>query len=347
MAYPTEPRIKIDDLAPHATLGGYHATWQEGGMVAHAYLEPFEDQPARGYILETTYQTKSGREPGPRQREQGARLAAKLRENMTEQMIDAGWQPAPIPGTGKIGWQHESRLKRVDPIKRGELVAPKRAAPVKPDGLTIAARQLDQGIIEHQAEHRAPTTQPHEIKQDRTGAGLQPAQRVLSVAPHEGKRQFKTYSRTLAPMSVTFTCSRCHREATRSQYPGRVPCYCEPCAAIIKREKTRERVARLRAGQKAEREGEAPATTAEDRKQILLRKRGDGTYRIHQVEVDRWTAEARSPLTRGKWIPLSDEKLRIRLFASIDEAFQAVEANRRDMKALHLEMEEYSKRNAN
>lgn len=153
MAYSQEPQIEMDDLHPrnHGFIESYKATWQERGVIAYAYLEPIDDQPARGYVLETTYQTVSGRDPGPRQSLHGVLLTQKLREHMTKQMINSGWQPIPIPGTSRMGWQHESRLKRVDPVKQGELVLPKKAASRKEDELEKARRQLDADIAERRA----------------------------------------------------------------------------------------------------------------------------------------------------------------------------------------------------
>lgn len=226
MAYPTEPQIEIDDLhlLDNGLTKSYKATWQEGNMIAYAWLEPIKDQPARGYELTTAYHTVSGREPGPRQREQGEQVSTKLRERMTKRMIDAGWQPIPVPGIG-AAWQHESRLKRVD------LVIQKKAAPVK------AARQVEEVITAHQAEQKA---------------ARQVEQRTLQVSERsgEGRRNIKGYKRTITATPVTYTCERCKREATRTVYPGKRPQYCDACAVEVKREKTRARVARLRAGQK-------------------------------------------------------------------------------------------------
>ena len=55
---------------------------------------------------------------------------------------------------------------------------------------------------------------------------------------------------------VTFTCERCGQEVTRQQTsPGFLPRYCDDCAKIVKREKTRERVAKHRAAKKTSPEG--------------------------------------------------------------------------------------------
>lgn len=71
--------------------------------------------------------------------------------------------------------------------------------------------------------------------------------RVLAVTATPKKRG---YQRTITPQAVTVTCISCLSETERMLYPGATPLYCEQCAKRIEREKTRKRVARLRAGQK-------------------------------------------------------------------------------------------------
>jgi len=58
MAQKQQPKIEIEDLQPKDTLAGYRATWQEGGLIASAYLEPLNDQPARGFKESNGYKEK-------------------------------------------------------------------------------------------------------------------------------------------------------------------------------------------------------------------------------------------------------------------------------------------------
>jgi len=74
-------------------------------------------------------------------------------------------------------------------------------------------------------------------------------QRTLVVPAREETRG---YTRTITAQEVTYTCVRCGQVTSKLVFPGRAPEYCDTCAAEVKREKTRARVARLRAGKKGE-----------------------------------------------------------------------------------------------
>lgn len=71
--------------------------------------------------------------------------------------------------------------------------------------------------------------------------------RVLSISARE---KVKGYKRTITANPVTFTCSCCGHKVTREVFPGAKPQYCDDCALKVKREKTRARVARLRAAKR-------------------------------------------------------------------------------------------------
>src|SRR5260370_39845656 len=93
MAQRKEPTaILIEDLKPKNTIAGYKAACQEAGLIAYADLLPIDDQPARGFFLECGYNTLTGRDPGPRQIDQGTTLTSKLRIRMLEAMRDDGWK---------------------------------------------------------------------------------------------------------------------------------------------------------------------------------------------------------------------------------------------------------------
>jgi hypothetical protein len=61
-------------------------------------------------------------------------------------------------------------------------------------------------------------------------------------------RAHEPYTREVSAKLVTFTCARCGKQEMREKFPGRIE-YCAECAPLVKKEKTRERVARLRASQ--------------------------------------------------------------------------------------------------
>lgn len=82
------------------------------------------------------------------------------------------------------------------------------------------------------------------MKPEKTG------RRVLQVPATATRR---AHTRSMPEIRVTFVCARCRQESERVQYPGKWPDYCAACAKEAKREATRERVRRLRAGQRANR----------------------------------------------------------------------------------------------
>ncbi|MEO9029380.1 MAG: hypothetical protein ABI413_11265 [Ktedonobacteraceae bacterium] len=223
MAQKYAPKIELENLQPKDTVAGYHVTWQEGGLIAYADLLPIDDQPQRGFVLECGYDTATGRNPGNRQIDQGTTLTSQVRELMLRQMVLAGWSViGDLPGTRKNIWQHSTRTP------------------------PVALSEQDQG---RQQELVSVTfDQAAQIAPDR-----QLTRRVLSIPAKAERRQSAGYSRTITALDVTFTCVRCGKQETRSQFPGgRLPHSCQDCVKIVEREQTRGRVARLREARKAE-----------------------------------------------------------------------------------------------
>jgi len=65
------------------------------------------------------------------------------------------------------------------------------------------------------------------------------------------------FQRMISTSEVTFVCSVCGKTVTQYRYPGRSPRYCsDPCEEEGRREKTRERVKKLRARQRLTQEQE-------------------------------------------------------------------------------------------
>lgn len=106
------PIIEIDDLQPDWSIKGFKATWKENGLVAYAYLMPLQDQPARGYVLEYSYDSEKqpGRRLSDRQIDQGTTLVSRVRARMLDAMHWAGWQVIGKQDTGRDIWQHSSRV---------------------------------------------------------------------------------------------------------------------------------------------------------------------------------------------------------------------------------------------
>lgn len=203
----------------------YKGTWREQGMIATAWLEPAETgRFPRGVYLRGAYELNSTYESSRRgalsthQEEIGADLARKLRERMQEEMQAAGWEVVAQSQAGLNLWQYSSAR-------------------------TAAAQQTpatsDQGTKKREKAR----------KKREPGQMIEPARRVLSVP---GREKVKSYERTITAIDVTLTCARCKKDTTRTVYPGATPQYCEECAKEVEREKTRARVARLRAAKKRE-----------------------------------------------------------------------------------------------
>src|SRR5258708_21231534 len=204
----TQPIIEIDDLQPDWSIKSFKAFWQERGLIAYAYLEPIDDQPARGYVLETTYRTVSGKEPGPRQREQGAVLASKVREMMKSEMIDAGWQPYPVPGISHGVWQHSSRVTASSASAQGDQAAQTSSAP------------------ESQLEQDQPAAQPAREYKVYGSKEAREAARESGAAP--------AYTRVVSLKTITFRCARCGSTVAGDHLPGAKPERCKPCAKIVR-----------------------------------------------------------------------------------------------------------------
>jgi len=65
------------------------------------------------------------------------------------------------------------------------------------------------------------------------------------------------FQRMISTHEVTFVCAVCGKTVTQQRYPGRSPRYCnDSCEEDGRREKTRERVKKLRARQRVMQEQE-------------------------------------------------------------------------------------------
>ncbi len=111
------PIVEIDDLQPDWSIKGFKASWKESGLVAYAYLMPLQDEPARGYVLEYSYDSEKqpGRRLTDRQIDQGTTLVSRVRARMLDAMHWAGWQVVGKQETGRDIWQHSSRLVQDKP----------------------------------------------------------------------------------------------------------------------------------------------------------------------------------------------------------------------------------------
>jgi hypothetical protein len=102
-------------------------------------------------------------------------------------------------------------------------------------------------------DQAAPAIPAKQKKQGKTATSEQAApvaSKILYVPAREGEKKIKDYRRTITASEITYTCKRCQNETTKLLFPGAIPLYCDTCAVEVKREKTRARVQRLRAGKK-------------------------------------------------------------------------------------------------
>ena len=67
-------------------------------------------------------------------------------------------------------------------------------------------------------------------------------QRKIVEVKKTSSRARKPYTREVSTKVITLTCSRCQKQVIVEKYPGPIA-YCEDCAPIVKKEKTRARVA--------------------------------------------------------------------------------------------------------
>lgn len=95
-------------------------------------------------------------------------------------------------------------------------------------------------IWQHSSRVTASSSSAIAPEQERVTSG-QGKHKVLFIPSKAERKQSAGYTRTITARDVTFTCSRCGQEATRSVYPGATPQYCEPCAVIVRKEKTAAR----------------------------------------------------------------------------------------------------------
>lgn len=350
MVQTKQPKTTIDDLQPKDTLGGYRATWQERTLTAYAYLNPIEDQPARGFILECTYEhMQPGRRLSDKQMDQGTTLTSRVRSFMLDAMRRAGWKEIGEDDRHRPIWQHISRIAssaREDQIPapiqqeqvsvtlddftfvsgkhdyqataiQGDVQAIVRFYPSGigdrytlnpgvdcypwPPAQPMTQEQYDRATLllpglldqvkaalqvagwsfveiyehdssleiwKHTSEQAAPASSVAQsrrvrastkkkasapalqVEQEDQAAPAAPAGQASRLLYVPAREQVKDYNRTITAKDVTYTCSRCGREVTKSVFPGATPKHCDDCKPIIQHEQMLERVKRHRAGKK-------------------------------------------------------------------------------------------------
>jgi hypothetical protein len=142
-AHERQPKIEIDDLQPDWSIKSFKATWQEGTLTAYAYLDPIDDQPERGYVLNCTYSHKQpGRRLSDRQIDAGATLTSRVRDFMLEQMVRAGWVRIGMEKKGRPIWQHSSRVTTTEAASEQDQVKQPAPAAITNDQAVITMDDL-------------------------------------------------------------------------------------------------------------------------------------------------------------------------------------------------------------
>ena len=142
-AHERQPKIEIDDLQPDWSIKSFKATWQEGTLTAYAYLDPIDDQPERGYVLNCTYSHKQpSRCLSDRQIDAGTTLTSRVRDFMLEQMVRAGWVRIGMEKKGRPIWQHSSRVTTTEAASEQDQVKQPAKAPITNDQAVITLDDL-------------------------------------------------------------------------------------------------------------------------------------------------------------------------------------------------------------
>lgn len=150
-------------------------------------------------------------------------FALLARSEGSSYQLDCWYDSLRRMGAIRLGRKQQGIGEKILPLARAQMLEAMRAAGWREAGDAWQKVKEQDSVTPHQDSQR----------------------KVLSVSAGQGN-----YQRTITTQNVTLTCKRCGDHVTRTQYPGRQPLYCEPCAAQMRKEKTRARVARLRAGKK-------------------------------------------------------------------------------------------------
>jgi hypothetical protein len=273
---PGDPPAKVhlqDDLSiPLQPC--YQAEAVENDMIAYATLEPNHYRYGI-YLLNGRYEKVSPNGTmGRKQEARGRLLRDRLLAFAKTRMIEAGWRIATDePGTvDKWRWEGASAKEREEQIAqlthkiwrgRGPREGNEKIADLPDDALLFEPvregqwhpvpgnaqleYRIDRDAEQLRVRRRRITPQPQE--QQRTT----PTTLVLGIVGDEGRAQGAgpAYHRTISSRPITFVCSVCRQKVTQERLPGPTPSYCSDiCKDEAQRQKTLERVRRLRAERK-------------------------------------------------------------------------------------------------
>lgn len=222
MAHVQQAVVQMADL--NVSGRSYHSTWTEHGVIAHAYLEPLQDNdPSWGYQLDFLTSREAGPgKLGSRQERIGSELIGQLRQRMIVELQATGWRVV-RSHQGKEVWK---QLSASDP----PAPQPAQVVPLKPKA-TGRGSDLTKSAGQEQG------TEQDEQRQTKT---------YMVYGSKEAREQgtAPVYTRRVSTKPVTFFCAICGTPTTQQCYPGQLPHYCSNEAC--KREGGRRRVERSR-----------------------------------------------------------------------------------------------------
>jgi hypothetical protein len=268
---PAKARLRDDFSMPLQPT--YRAEAVENDIIASVSLEPSRHR--YGCYFLNGFYTKviPGGTMGRKQEARGKALEDRLIAFVKTRLLEAGWRIAmDEPGTvekwrweGAVAKEREERLAQLTHKiwrGRGERSGNEKIADLPDDALLFESirpgqwhpvpgnEQLEYFIDPdaQQLRVRRHRVIPQPQEQQRT-----PTKLVLGIVGDEGRARGAgpAYHRTISTRPVTFICRNCKQEVTQERLPGPTPRYCsDACQGEAKRQKTLERVRRLRAERK-------------------------------------------------------------------------------------------------
>ncbi len=224
----------------------YRATWREQDLIAEAALVPVPETPTRGWVLEMRCARAAG--PGKLSTQEVAvadTLLPRLRHELSQTLLAAGWLVI-----GRLGdppravWDHANRLWARQQVPQNQGLA-------APTSAVAEAPQVGKGKRPalHPLKHQVPSRgDPRQGQQNKVYA-VYGSKKAREEALRSGRPPL--YTRRVQASTVTFRCTRCGTETQTVRYPGPKSLYCVRCAAVVRKEQTRERVKKFRRNQQA------------------------------------------------------------------------------------------------
>jgi hypothetical protein len=267
-----EPIVAIDDLTvpPDQGVGEprwYHARAVQGDVKATIQLRPYRGV-HQGYILAKYHDkvTSSGT-MGWKQEQRAKHLLEVLEQRVREALHEAGWRAVDHSSGGSDIWRYagqasferERQLARMaDRIWRGRyaISGAEKQAPLNlvaplllPDLPDLQFQPVGNGLeiaVDHSGARVRVRRQRRAGQEQRLAVASQMVGIIGDEAAHE-RGTSPAYHRTIHTRAVTFTCAWCGRTTTQQRFPSPKPMYCsDVCKEEAQRERTRERVRRLR-----------------------------------------------------------------------------------------------------